>query len=76
MSAPVLVVDQVSKTYRLPRESLWKPAPRIQALNEVSLSVRAGSSVGIVGESGSGKSTLARLVMALERPSQIGRAHV
>lgn len=69
-SAPVLVVDHVSKTYRLPRESLWKPAPRIQALDGVSLSVRAGNSVGIVGESGSGKSTLARLVMALERPSR------
>ena len=70
MNVPVLVVDHVSKTYRLPRESLWKPAPRIQALDGVSLSVRAGSSVGIVGESGSGKSTLARLVMALERPSR------
>ncbi|MEK0418436.1 MAG: hypothetical protein RI949_2442 [Pseudomonadota bacterium] len=69
VSAPVLVVQDVCKEYRLPRESLWKPSPRIQALDHVSLTVQAGSSMGIVGESGSGKSTLARLVMALERPT-------
>jgi peptide/nickel transport system ATP-binding protein len=69
MTTPVLSVQGVSKVYRLPRESLWTTAPRIQALDDVSLTVQAGSSVGIVGESGSGKSTLARLVMALERPS-------
>ena len=69
MTTPVLSVQGVSKVYRLPRESLWTAAPRIQALDDVSLTVQAGSSVGIVGESGSGKSTLARLVMALERPS-------
>jgi peptide/nickel transport system ATP-binding protein len=69
MTTPVLSVQGVSKVYRLPRESLWAAAPRVQALDDVSLTVQAGSSVGIVGESGSGKSTLARLVMALERPS-------
>ena len=69
MSTPLLAVEQVSKVYRLPRESLWSAAPRVQALDEVSFTLQAGRSLGIVGESGSGKSTLARLVMALERPS-------
>jgi peptide/nickel transport system ATP-binding protein len=66
---PLLAVEQVTRTYTLPREKLWGKAPLVHALQGVSFSVRTGQSLGIVGESGSGKSTLARLVMALEPPS-------
>ena len=38
-------------------------------LNDVSLSVRPGVSVGLVGESGSGKTTLLRLMLGLIRPT-------
>jgi peptide/nickel transport system ATP-binding protein len=38
-------------------------------LNNVSLSVRPGVSVGLVGESGSGKTTLLRLMLGLVRPT-------
>ncbi len=69
VDAPLLVVDRVSKRYPLPRESLFKPVPTVQALDDVSFFLRAGQSLGVVGESGSGKSTLARIVMALEAPT-------
>ncbi|HEX6704421.1 MAG TPA: ATP-binding cassette domain-containing protein [Albitalea sp.] len=68
MSALLEVTDLV-KHYKLPRDSLLRPAPVVHALNGVSFTLEAGKSLGIVGESGSGKSTLARLVMALEVPS-------
>jgi peptide/nickel transport system ATP-binding protein len=66
---PLLVVDDLVKHYRLPREKLLAPAPRVQALQGVSFTLQGGRSLGVVGESGSGKSTLARLVMALEKPT-------
>jgi peptide/nickel transport system ATP-binding protein len=67
--APLLEARALSKAYPLPRESLMRPAPTVQALRDVSFALQAGKTLGVVGESGSGKSTLARLVMALERPS-------
>jgi len=73
--APLLVVDQVTRTYQLPREKLWQKPPVVHALQGVSFTLAAGRSLGIVGESGSGKSTLARLVMALEPPSS-GRVSI
>jgi peptide/nickel transport system ATP-binding protein len=69
MRVPLLVVDQVFKQYRLPRERLLGAAPVVQALSDVSFALMPGRSLGVVGESGSGKSTLARLVMALEAPT-------
>ena len=69
MTAPLLVVEHLSKAYRLPRDSLLSPPAQVQALDDVSFTLQPGRSLGIVGESGSGKSTLARLVMALEAPT-------
>ncbi|MDN2579816.1 ATP-binding cassette domain-containing protein [Aquibium sp. ELW1220] len=68
LDSPILSVDAVSRRYRLPRRTLFGPAPRLAAVQDASLVVGRGEVLGIVGESGSGKSTLARMVMALERP--------
>ncbi len=66
---PLLQVTDLVRHYTLPRERLFGPPPRVQALNGVSFELQAGRSLGIVGESGSGKSTIARLVMALDKPT-------
>jgi peptide/nickel transport system ATP-binding protein len=75
MSEALLHLDQVTRTYALPRERLWAPPPVVHALRGISLRMKSGKNLGVVGESGSGKSTLARLVMALEPPTS-GSVHI
>jgi peptide/nickel transport system ATP-binding protein len=59
-SEPVLVLNQVGKTY----DGGWRK-PGVQAVADASFTINRGETLGLVGESGSGKSTLARCVVNL-----------
>ncbi|MBF0143104.1 MAG: peptidase domain-containing ABC transporter [Magnetococcales bacterium] len=50
--------------------TFYYPGMAVPALKEISLTIRAGSMVGIVGRSGSGKSTLLGLLQGLHLPQQ------
>jgi peptide/nickel transport system ATP-binding protein len=60
-AAPLLRLDHVTKTFPV-------PGGRFAAVDDVSLELRAGETLGLVGESGSGKTTVARLALALTEP--------
>ncbi|MDP1667993.1 ABC transporter ATP-binding protein [Phaeovulum sp.] len=51
--------------FPIQRGLLRRTVGHIKAVNDASLSVRAGETLGIVGESGSGKTTLALAIMRL-----------
>lgn len=64
---PALVISEVSKTYR--QGGLLSRRRRVtHALDQVSLTLPKGATLGVVGESGSGKSTLARCIVRLLTP--------
>ena len=67
---PLLEVANLVKTYPL-GESLLRGGARgeVRAVDDVSLHIEAGETLGLVGESGSGKSTLGRLVLRLIEPT-------
>src|SRR5258708_1528968 len=62
----VLRCTRLSKRYT---QGGWlsKNRREVQALKDVTLSIRAGSTLALIGESGSGKSTLARCLTCLEQ---------
>ncbi|WP_417725141.1 ABC transporter ATP-binding protein [Salipiger sp.] len=49
--------------------AFWKEKGKIQAVDGISLSLRAGETFSIVGESGCGKTTAVRLLLDLMQPS-------
>lgn len=60
---PILKADGLVRTYR-------RGERETKALDHVSLTLMAGSILGIVGESGSGKSTLIRHIACLEKADE------
>ena len=64
--APVIAEAQNARVwFPIQRGLLKRTVGHIKAVNDVSLQVRAGETIGIVGESGSGKSSLALALMRL-----------
>ena len=63
---PVLVVEDVSKTYRVRHSG---KVTTTDAVQHVSFALRPGRVSALVGQSGSGKTTIARMVTGVERPT-------
>ncbi|MBQ7785954.1 MAG: ABC transporter ATP-binding protein [Clostridia bacterium] len=62
MSTPLLETRNLKKYFKT-------PAGMLHAVDDVSLTIQEGQTLGVVGESGCGKSTLGRTVLRLLEPT-------
>ncbi|WP_456598600.1 ABC transporter ATP-binding protein [Blastococcus sp. SYSU DS0616] len=65
MSGALLEARGLQKRFVSSRNGLGLAREWVHAVNDVSLTVESGQTMGVVGESGSGKSTLGRLLLRL-----------
>src|SRR5215472_12827410 len=68
-SGPLVETRLVTKLFLVRAGWIAKQQSWLSAVEDVSLSVHRGETLGLVGESGSGKSTLARLLVHLIEPT-------
>ena len=69
MKFPMIQMTGIRKAYRL-RRGMFAPSEELVAVNDLSLEVREGETLGLVGESGCGKSTAVSIMLGLLQPDQ------
>lgn len=68
-ATPLLTAENVKVWFPIKAGILRSTIDHIKAVDGISLSIRAGETVGIVGESGSGKTTLGMALLKLQSSS-------
>ena len=63
----VLTLENLTKVFKI--RGAGPRAAEFKAVEDVSFTVRRGTTTAVVGESGSGKSTLAQMVLRLQTPT-------
>lgn len=66
---PLVRVEHLSKVYRRSSPVFGAATSQFRAVDDVTLDIEEGETLGLVGESGSGKTTLGRLILRLLEPS-------
>jgi peptide/nickel transport system ATP-binding protein len=65
MNAPLLTARNIGRRYSM-RRGVFGKQVEVRAVDDVTLTIARGETLGLVGESGSGKSTTGRIVLGME----------
>lgn len=71
-SSALLELRHVQMSFPVRSSKMWGRRSYLRAVDDVSLTLAEGETLGLVGESGCGKTTLARCAVRLLRPSSGG----
>jgi len=66
----ILEVESLKKYFPIKKGFLKRIVGYVKAVDDVSLSIREGETLGLVGESGCGKTTLGRCILRAIEPSE------
>ncbi|MBV7331761.1 ABC transporter ATP-binding protein [Chloroflexi bacterium TSY] len=66
---PIVEVRDLRQFFPIQKGFLRRTVGYVRAVNEVSLTINEGETLGLVGESGCGKSTLGRSILRLYEPT-------
>ena len=70
-NAPLLEVKGLKKHFPVNEGLiLMKTVGHVQAVDDISFTIKQGETLGLVGESGCGKTTTSKLILRLERPTE------
>lgn len=69
MSELILQAKNIKKHFPIKKGLLLREVASVKAVDDISLTVKKGETLGLVGESGCGKSTLGRTLIRLYEPT-------